>query len=214
MTGLSEKLDPKHCLVVVVDVQNDFCHPEGVMGKAGQDLFMVEEVMPRLVEVLEEARRVGVPIVFIQTIHSRWTDSQAWLTRVPAARDKIPQLCRPATWGADFYEVGPEGDERVVAKHRYSAFYGTDLDVVLRALGTKTLVMTGFATNVCVETTAREGFMRDYNVVFLSDCTGAYARDEHQAALINMSKYFGLVATSREVRDLWKLLPTARREPA
>ncbi len=206
MLTLAEKLDPKHTALVVVDVQNDFCHPAGTLGRAGQDLSMVEEAMPGLIETIEEARRVRTPVIFIQTIHSPWTDSQTWLTRLPNAAGEI---CRQGAWGMDFYEIAPQENERVVVKHRYSAFYGTDLDVVLRALGTKTLVMTGFATNVCVETTARDGFMRDYNIVFLSNCTGAYAREEHQAALVNMSKYFGVVATSKDVRDIWKALPTA-----
>ncbi|HLB11611.1 MAG TPA: isochorismatase family cysteine hydrolase [Dehalococcoidia bacterium] len=209
MQTLADKVDPRHCLVMVVDVQNDFCHSEGSMGRAGQDLTMVEEAMPHLVELLEEARRVGTPVVFTQAVHSRWTDSQAWSTRLHGSNVELPRHCREGSWGADFYEIAPQENERVLVKRRFSAFYGTDLDVMLRALGIKALIMTGVATNVCVETTARDGFMRDYHIVFLSDCCASYDRALHQGTLRNMDNYFGQVATSKDVLDVWKKLPPA-----
>lgn len=210
MLSLAEKVDPKHCLILVVDVQNDFCHPEGTFGRAGRDLSMVEQMMPHLVKMVEEARRVGVPVIFIQTVHSQWTDSQTWLTRHSGLYLES-QLCRPGTWGVDFYGVAPQEGELVVVKHRFSAFYGTDLDVVLRAKGIKTLIMTGFSTNGCVESTARDGFMRDYHIVLLSNCTAATSQEAHQAALVNMSNYSGGAVTSDEVLSIWKELPTAER---
>lgn len=210
MLSLAERVEPKHCLLMVVDVQNDFCHRDGSMGKAGQDLSMVEKMMPHLVELLLEARRVGTPVIFTQAVHSRWTDSQAWSTRLHGLEVELPRHCREGSWGADFYQVTPQEDERVLVKRRYSAFYGTDLDVMLRAMGIKTLLMTGVATNVCVETTARDGFMRDYHIVFLADCTAAYDREDHQASLNNISKFFGMVAASREVLEVWKGLPRAK----
>lgn len=205
--NLAEKIDPRHSLLLVVDVQNDFCHPDGSISKAGQDLSMVEEMMPNLSELLEEARRVGVPVIFTQAIHSPWTDSEAWSTRLHGVEVEIPQHCREGSWGIELYQVEPLENERVLAKRRFSAFYSTDLDVMLRARGIKSLIMAGVATNVCVETTARDGFMRDYHIVFLSDCTAAYDRQEHYSALHNMSKYFGVVAGSKEVIETWKTLP-------
>ena len=120
---------------------------------------------------------------------------------------EIPMHCREGSWGIELYQVEPQANERVLAKRRFSAFYSTDLDVMLRARGIKSLIMAGVATNVCVETTARDGFMRDYHIVFLSDCTAAYDRQEHYSALNNMSKYFGVVADSKELIEAWKTLP-------
>lgn len=212
MLTLAEKVDPKHCLLMVVDVQNDFCHAEGSMSRAGQDLAMVDEMMPQLLRLLDEARRVGAPVIFTQAVHSPWTDSQAWSTRLHGLDLELPRHCREGSWGAELYELTPRDDERALAKRRFSAFYGTDLDVMLRALGTRALIMTGVATNVCVETTARDGFMRDYHVVLMSDCCASYDRAEHQATLTNISKYFGQVAGSSEVLNVWKGLPSAEKK--
>lgn len=204
--NLLERVDPKSSLLLVVDVQNDFCHPKGSMSAAGQDLSMVGEMMPRLSELLGEARRVGTPVIFTQAIHSPWTDSEAWSTRLHGVEVELPRHCREGTWGTELYQIEALEDERLLVKRRFSAFYATDLDVMLRARGIKTLIMAGVATNVCVETTARDGFMRDYHIVFVSDCTAAYDRQEHHATLHNMSKYFGVVASSAEVIEAWKTL--------
>ncbi len=208
--NLADRVNPKQCLLLVVDVQNDFCHPEGSMSKAGQDLSMVGEIMPHLSVLLEAARRIELPVIFTQAIHSSWTDSEAWSTRLHGVDLDLPRHCREGSWGAELYEVTPGEGERVLVKRRFSAFYGTDLDVMLRARGIKSLILAGVATNICVETTARDAFMHDYQVVFLSDCTAAYSREEHHATLVNMSKYFGLVATSGEVTTAWRALPAAR----
>ncbi|MDO8689945.1 MAG: isochorismatase family cysteine hydrolase [Dehalococcoidia bacterium] len=207
--NLADRVDPKQCLLLVVDVQNDFCHPEGSMSKAGQDLSMVGEIMPHLSELLKEARRIEVPIIFTQAIHNPWTDSEAWRTRLHGVDLDMPRHCREGSWGAELYEVTPGKGERVLAKRRFSAFYATDLDVMLRARGVKSLVLAGVATNICVETTARDAFMHDYNIVFLSDCSAAYHREEHDATLTNIARYFGMVATSREVIDAWRALSAA-----
>ncbi len=96
----------------------------------------------------------------------------------------------------------------MVKKHRYSAFVDTDLDLVLRSLGVKTLIMTGVATNVCVESTARDGCFHDYYVVFLSDCTATNDGPAAQeATLENMRRHFGVVASADEVVAAWQRQP-------
>jgi ureidoacrylate peracid hydrolase len=94
-----------------------------------------------------------------------------------------------------------------VIKHRYSAFINTRLESVLRTLKVENLIMTGVSTNVCVESTARQGYMLDYNIVFLSDCTAAYSQEEHDGALYNMRSHFGVVATADDVIALWETQP-------
>jgi ureidoacrylate peracid hydrolase len=91
-----------------------------------------------------------------------------------------------------------------VTKHRYSAFYNTDLDSILRSNGIRTIVLTGVATNVCVETTAREGFVRDYYVVLVSDGTATYSAQDHEATLRNIDRFFGEVATIADIVSVWK----------
>jgi ureidoacrylate peracid hydrolase len=85
----------------------------------------------------------------------------------------------------------------VVKKFRYSGFYGTQLENLLRALGRDTVAITGVATNVCCDSTARDGAMRDFKVVFLSDCSASFSQEEQDATLRNFEKHFGLVMDSR-----------------
>lgn len=92
--------------------------------------------------------------------------------------------------GAEFYEVSPLPEEIIVNKHRYSAFINTRLDSVLRSLRIETLIMTGVSTNVCVESTARDGFMLDYQIVMVQDACASYSRAAHDA---DAGKYEGIL---------------------
>ena len=105
------------------------------------------------------------------------------------------------------FQVRPLPGEVIVNKHRYGAFEGTDLDLVLRSRGVRSVIMTGVATNVCVETTARQAFLRDYYVVFTSDCSATFSQAQHDAALYNIDQFFGEVATSEQIMACW---PTAQ----
>lgn len=201
---IREWVDPKRTAVVVIDVQNDFCHPEGSMAKVGEDVSMAEQMVPRLIAFIDEARRMKVPIIYTQVIHNPWTDSPARRKRLQSRRIDLTNHCWQGSWGADFYKVVPRQDEPIVAKHRYDAFHNTDLDLILRSMGAQTLIMTGVATNVCVETTSREAYCRDYSVVFLEDCTATYDREDHQATLVNIKKSFGVVTTSKEIIKTWQ----------
>lgn len=204
MKQLAELVLPAKSAVLVVDVQNDFCRPEGALGKAGQPTDDAMAMLPDLQALLSAARKAGAPVIFIRTIHEAATDSAAWTWRMAGA---VGNCCRKDTWGAEFTEVAPLPDEPVVIKHRYSAFINTRLDSVLRTLKIENLIMTGVSTNVCVESTARHGYMLDYHIVFLSDCTAAYSREEHEGALYNMRTHFGVVATSQDVIAQWNAAP-------
>ena len=196
LESLEEKVDPKHSALLVVDVQNYFCHPEGFLARQGRDLSAKHQMMPKLVRLLSEARAEKLTIIFIRQTRSDWTMS-------PVGREQrrrtYPGVSENAlqdnSWETEFYEVTPQPDECVVTKHRYSAFVDTNLDLILRSLGIDTLIMTGVATNVCVESTARDGFMKDYYIVFVSDCTATANIDDHEATLRNIQTYFGIVAT-------------------
>lgn len=202
MRNLQQILEPSKTAVVVVDVQNDFCDPEGATGKRGFSVEACAEMVPHLQRLLDGAHAYGASVIFVQTIHTRWTDSDAWLYR--SDDRKRVDTCREGTWGADFYGVAPAQNDPIVVKHRYSAFLNTRLESVLHTLRIETLVMTGVATNVCVESTARDGFQRDYNVVFLDDCSATYDRTLHDATLTNMRNHFGTVLKADDVLKVWK----------
>jgi ureidoacrylate peracid hydrolase len=191
---------PDRCVLLVVDVQNDYCHDDGAFGRAGRDMRPIQAAVERVLDVVAAARRAGVPIVWVRTEHDEWTDSAAWLGRDVRSAGAI---CPTGTWGAEFYRVAPAPGERVITKHRYSAFVGTSLPVVLRALGRPVLAIAGVTTNVCVESTARDAFMQDWQVVLLEDCAAALTKAEHEAAVHNVRTYFGRVTDAAAVERAW-----------
>jgi|ERR1051326_3288721 ureidoacrylate peracid hydrolase len=204
-----ELVQPRHTALIVVDMQNDFCDSNGALARSGSDPSLIQAMAPRLLRLIEGARQNGLPIVHVRTEHSPWTDSPAWLGR---HRDRPRTVCFPGSWGADYFpgfeprasaERQPGSHEFVVTKHRYSGFVGTDLDLVLRSHAIKTVVMTGEATNVCVESTARDAFMRNYQLAFVSDCTASTVQHAHDATLFTMGRHFGAVVTGAEVLAAW-----------
>jgi ureidoacrylate peracid hydrolase len=206
---LKERCDPKLACILVVDVQNDFCSSEGSCAKRGEDVGAAQAMVPRLARFLAEARAVSLPIVFIKTEHSEWTDTPAWLYR--RSQQKELKTCRQGTWGAEFYEgISPLPNERVVIKHRYSAFINTDLNTVLKARGVESVLVTGVATNVCVETTARDAYMYDYYVTLVEDCSAAYSREMHKNTVKNISEHFGFAVSSNELIALWSELRSSK----
>ena len=199
---LDEKIDPAHAALVVVDVQNDFCAEEGTMGRIGRDVSVVQSMIPRLQRLVDDARRAGVPVIWVQYCHNRATESEVHLEQ--RARGRADQvICDEGSWGAEFYGVQPEPGETIVKKHRYSAFVNTDFDVILRSTARRVLIMTGIATNGCVEATARDGFMHDYYIVFVDDCCSCFSPEAHQMTLQNIRDAYGIVTTGDELAQTW-----------
>ncbi len=216
---MPRRSQPEHCALLIVDVQNDFCAEGGAMHREGRDLTLVKAMVPRLAAFVDAARAAGVPLIWIRNVYNtgpNWYLSEVWLEQAHRRRRgaylSIP-VCEPEQWNGDFFQIRPIADEAIVTKHRYGAFESSDLDLVLRSRGIRTVVMTGVATNVCVETTARQAFLRDYYVVFTSDCTATYSQAEHDATLHNINSFFGAVVSSEEVRACWPL-PSIRLRAA
>ena len=192
---------PATSAVLVVDVQNDYCHPDGALGRQGLPTAAAMAMLPTLARLLDAARAHGTRVIFIKTVHTDATDSPAWIRRSGGISTEV---CREGTWGGEFTHVAPCAGETVVVKHRYSAFVNTRLDSVLRTFKIENVILAGVSTNVCVESTARDAYMRDYNLVFLSDCTAAYAQEDHDATLRTMSRNFGTVAAADDVIAAWE----------
>lgn len=215
---LQKKIDPAHSALIVVDVQNDFCASEGMMAREGNDLTMVQETVPRILDLIEAARRAGVLVIYIQSIYGRTGSpylSDVWLEQAERRRKGSYTefaVCEEGSWNFEFYGgIEPSDDEIVVHKHRFSAFQGGDLDIVLRSRNIRTVVMTGVATNVCVETTAREAFVRDFHVVFVSDCSATYRQEDHDMTLRNIDRFFGEVVRGADLEVLWCNEPMIRQ---
>jgi ureidoacrylate peracid hydrolase len=193
----ADELTPSTSAVLVIDVQNDFCDDAGVHGYRGSDLQWVQAVVEPTERLLTEARRRSVPVIFVRTNHDRWSDHESYYLR--ESRVGTLHHLQPNARGSEFYRLRPQADDYVLTKRRYSAFFGTELDILLRNLGTRKLILAGVATNVCVETTARDACMRDFDVVVVKECVAAYSEAAHNAALANIDHHFGRLVAVDEV---------------
>jgi ureidoacrylate peracid hydrolase len=209
---LTDKVRPRHSALVVIDVQNDFCAENGFVARGGRDVSQVPGMVSRLRKLITHARRAGVLLVFVRCSYSAEGNrylSDVWLEQ--AARRQgggytLAPVCQDGTWGVQFYGgVSPNSDDIVIVKHRYSAFQGTELDLMLRSRGVRTVVLTGVSTHVCVETTAREAFVRDYYTVVVGDCCAAYTQAEHETSLTLIDRFFGEVTRMEDLCLLWTL---------
>lgn len=215
LVTLEEKVAPAHTAVLVIDMQNDFCSPDGHIAKSGRDISASHHVASKLPDMLATARQAGALVVFVRNIYSTEHNhylSDVWLDHAAQKRDgggtRTP-FCAAGSWGAEFYgNLRPESGDALVTKHRYSAFHNTDLETILRANGIRTIVLTGAVTNVCIETTAREGYVRDYYVVLVEDGTAAYSVEDQSATMKNVRRYFGSVAPVVDLETIWKNPPS------
>jgi ureidoacrylate peracid hydrolase len=202
--NLNERIDPRISALLVIDVQNDFCHPDGVCGKKGYDVHSAISMVPRLKKLVEKARLLDIPVIFIKTEHNENTESRAWLDRYGVRNSSLELNCRTGSWGEEFCEVLPKSNELVITKHRYSAFIGTNLNLILRSMGRSSLLFTGVATNTCVESSLRDALSHDYYVTLVEDCCAAFADEDHTGTIRNVQKQFGLVTTGKEILTEWK----------
>lgn len=201
MARLQQVLEPSRTAILVVDVQNDFCSPDGATAKSGRSVQACVDMVPRLMRFLDGARRFGVPVIFVQALGTRWTESEAWLYR--ASEKPRVGSCREGTWGAELYGVAAGPNDAVVIKHRNSGFHSTRLDTILRAQKIETVVVTGVATNVSVEMTARDAVQHDYNLVLVEDCCAAFEPAPHEATLYNIRSSYGFVTSADQVVEVW-----------
>ena len=200
-----ERVDPATSRLLVIDVQNDFCAEGGWFDEYANDLTLIHQAVDRIVGFIDVARRAGVPPIFVRAIYDRIYLSPPMLERHARTGLGIDH-CREGTWGAGFFRVEPAEGEPVFTKHRYSAFKDTELNAYLRAQRVENLILAGITSNVCVESTARDAYMMDYHVVFLSDASATYQAEAHEATLANIRRAFGIVAGTDEVIEAWRSL--------
>jgi ureidoacrylate peracid hydrolase len=215
------ELVPSRTAVIVVDMQNDFATPGGMFERAGIDIRPIAAIVEPTRAVLEAARDAGVLVVYLKMgflpdlSDAGAPASPTWLKHLPlhagdevVAPDGSPSrvLIRD-TWNTDIIDaVRPEPGDVVVDKHRYSGFFGTELDDQLRARDIEHLVFVGATTSVCVESTVRDAMFRDYHCLVLEDCTaepiGAdTARSNHEASLLVLQLLFASISDSSAVLD-------------
>ena len=197
----NELVHPRHSAVLVIDIQNDSCHPDGSYAASGMDISLRRQAAHNAADFIKQARNYGVPVIFTKETHTRWDESASWSRRTK--RVNRPPVCVEGTWGEQFYLVEPLAGEAVIGKRRYSCFPGTELDLLLRRKRITTLILTGGGTQACVESTARDGFELDYEIVVVSDCCGTPSLDEHEPALKRMASLCATVVTAKDILEAW-----------
>ena len=204
LRSLAERIDPAHTAIVVVDMQNDFCAEGGYVHRTkGGDMSGNGPLARRIMTLVEAGRATGATVVWIKANYEpRYLSGQALLKR--AERQVTDVCCAGGSWGSDYFAVSPREGEIEIEKHSFSGFFGTELDRLLRFRGIKTLVFTGVATNVCVESTLRDGYFLGYYIVLAEDCCDSAARALHQATLENVRSHFGETPPSAQIMKIWK----------
>lgn len=198
--GSMEKVSPVHTALLVVDVQRDYCCQGGIIDLMGFDWRPVGDMLPRLQHFVDEARRALDLVIFTrQTLnpHLRSPATIEHYNRAGMSRPFVPSR-------EDFYGVEPAEGDIVLSKHKYSAFVATHLDALLRSNGIETVIVTGVATNVCVESTVRHGFMLDYQMVVPRDLTAGVDDSFKEMSLRNIALFFGEVVESEDILTAWR----------
>ncbi len=203
--GLERTVDPAHTALLVIDMQNDFCHADGVMAQRGADVSGNRNIVPAIARLLDRARAAGVMVLHVQANYGPLAGSPDWLfgdTEASVALD----ICLPGSWGAQQIDgLAPRDDELVVVKNRYSAFLDTRLETLLRSNHIRTVVCVGTATMACVESTVRDAMMRDYRAVVPRDAVAArgHMKALHDASLDTMGAFFALTPTVDDLLACW-----------
>jgi ureidoacrylate peracid hydrolase len=224
-------LDPARAAVLVVDMQNDFGSEGGMFHRAGIDISAIRRTIAPTTAVLGAGRSIGMKVVYLK-MGFRPDLSDLGGTDAPNRARHLflgvgQEITTPAggasrilvrdTWNTDVIpELAPRAGDAVVYKHRFSGFYETNLDALLKTAGVDQLVVTGCTTSVCVESTIRDAMYRDYSCLVLSDCCAepigdGLPRSNHSASLLTIETLFGWVAEASAFLDA---VEEAAMEPA
>lgn len=208
-TELAELVDPRHAAVVVVDMQRDFCTPGGVFDRLGISISMYPQMIPRLARLVDAARAANVLVVYVlmTVLPDRASESPAQIRfnmrmHLSQADGEPLRYTEDGSEGQKLIpELTVEDGDLVVKKYRSSAFWGTNLDMLLRSNGIQTVVVAGCTTEGCVESTARDAMFNDYYVVIADDCVASDDREQHDASMLLMRNRFDIAGSEQILRE-------------
>jgi ureidoacrylate peracid hydrolase len=195
--------------LIIIDMQNGFCHEDGFMNKIGLDWTTSRDAIGPVKQLADAARAADLPVFYTRyTLNPDYSDAGLITEIFPEIMDAKGMV--RDTWDAEIVdELAPKPGDRVVDKTRYSAFYDTDLEQQLRDLKTEALIVCGVTTNVCVESTVRDAFFRDIRVIVPSDATAAVTPELHEGALEDFRYSFGPVVTVAELEEAMQAMTTS-----
>jgi nicotinamidase-related amidase len=180
------RVDPSRTALIIGDMQNDFVTESGTLVVPS-----AASTVPTIRNLLELARKSGMRVVFVQDTH----------------RDGDPEWeiwgehCREGSWGWQVVDgLAPREDEATIRKPRYDAFYGTQLEHMLRLWGVDTLIICGTVANICVHYTASSAAMRWFNVIVPGDCISSFNDFDMEASLSQTATLLGEVTSSEHIQ--------------
>jgi ureidoacrylate peracid hydrolase len=198
MTDTRWNLATETKALIVVDMQNGFLRPDGFMAAAGLNIDQCIAAIAPNQRVITACRKAGIPVIFTRyTLRADYKDAGLLGEIYPALKESGAMVAGTRDWEIA-EELKPMPGDIVLDKQRYSSFYNTNLEVVLRGLGITLLVVTGVTTNICVESTVRDAFFRDFKVTVIEDCVGAVDELMQQGPLHSFRYGFGDVVKSDE----------------
>jgi ureidoacrylate peracid hydrolase len=200
VTELADQIAPNRTALVMVDMQNDFVHDDGVFVRQwGKTNRWIKPIVPLCRKLLEAARAADVVVIHLRVIND--------LARNPLSWHNFwgpPACVIEGTWGAEFIEeLKPQDDEIVITKYTYDGFVDTPLDSVLKKLGIRTLVFAGIDSDVCVRDTAAHAFALGYTPVFARDALAADNEAAHTGALQSFAEHYGKVVSVDQIAAIW-----------
>ena len=204
------EIDWKRTAVIIIDMQNAFISRGGMFDLRGFNVSGLAGAVGPIKRLADAARVRKIKVIYVIQVLSPDLREVGPVTPYfynhllkvyrenPELRDKL--LLR-GTWGAQIIdELKPQEDEIVVEKSRFSAFAGTNLDIILRTYDIRYMIFTGVATNCCVEATIRDADNRGYFAILVSDATACNGPSmQQEASVFNVKNYFGWVTTTENV---------------
>lgn len=204
---LADWIAPQRTAVLIIDMQVDFAAPDGSSARGGCDMSAVPAALKAAERLAVAARKAGALVVFPKLETRPDTDSPAWIERSRRkgrVRSEDGNPCRAGTRGADFYGPQPEGGDLIVPKHKYSAFFATDLDAQLKRRGIDTLVVAGLTSECCVDSSVRDACHLDYNIFIAADACAAYGQALHDATMQVLEMNCAILTDLASVENAWQ----------
>jgi ureidoacrylate peracid hydrolase len=204
-------LVPGRTAVVVIDPQNDFLHPEGWYARSGIDIAHMRRTIEPTRALVGAARARNVPVIWTRHGFDGVHDAGVFLSLRPFLKEGG---LRRGTWGYEIIEdVGARPDDLYVEKRRLSAFYNTDLELVLRSLGADAVLFAGVLTNQCVAATSKDANFRDFKPIVVEECTGTTLPHLHEPAIEMIRVGWGEVRDLATTLDEIAALPLLNQRP-
>ena len=199
------KLTAENTALLVVDMQNGFCHDDGSVNQIGLPAARLQTAIEPCRQLIAAARGADIPIIYTRYVYRPdYADGGVMVDElIPGLKEG--HCLAAGTWDIEVLdELAPGDGDYIIDKNRPSAFFSAGMEPMLKRLGIRDLVVCGVTTNCCVETTVRDASQRDYRTFVVEDAVAEYEDDRNDVALKSMGMLFAGLVTVNDVRDAWR----------